>query len=551
MTATATAGITIDNIGPIKHLEMDAAPGTITVLRGPNGEGKTTALEAIDAITRGGGRLESRDGTTGGRAEAWGVTIKVGRGGANRRMGDLAVTAVEDHLSIAEFVDPRLKDPVAADGRRLKALVSLAGVEANPTVYHDLAGGPEAFAEIVNPATLEVTDPIVLAERIKRDLETASRTWNQRAERLFGEIKAKHAANEGLDLEAEHEAGVLQRRHEMALSMAAALDERVKACRVQGQQRLDAQAALDQARASYTGPTVEQAQEHLAGATLTRDGAAEAVKTQEATVELLRRQLHAAELTLRERQTDLAQRQAELSRASDGVTAARQHIETVDRWQKALDATTAAANPPTTEELQQAAGDLKVARIAMETGVLIRAALQRQQEAVQIEAQRKAAVTRSEKLRDAAQCVLDVLAEQVKGLVPGLKLDTELRIVVPHPKRTECFYADLSHGERWKMALDIAVAAFQRRGQRGVLAIPQEAWEGLDGRNRKLIAEHVATLDLIVITAEAERSVDVAKGLEVEVIDARAKAAPVSTLQDSQGSGPAGSERQPVPLPAV
>ena len=136
-------GVVINNIGPIEHLELAAKPGTITVLRGNNGRGKSTALDAISALTRGGTGLESRDGTVGGTASGFGVQIKVGRGGANRRTGDLIVTAVEDRLSIADFVDPPVKDPVAADSRRLKALVGLVGLVAKPEMFHELVGGPE------------------------------------------------------------------------------------------------------------------------------------------------------------------------------------------------------------------------------------------------------------------------------------------------------------------------------------------------------------------------------------------------------------------------
>ena len=42
-------GVVINNIGPIEHLELAAKPGTITVLRGNNGRGKSTALDVLPA----------------------------------------------------------------------------------------------------------------------------------------------------------------------------------------------------------------------------------------------------------------------------------------------------------------------------------------------------------------------------------------------------------------------------------------------------------------------------------------------------------------------
>ena len=173
---------------------------------------------------------------------------------------------------------------------------------------------------------------------------------------------------------------------------------------------------------------------------------------------------------------------------------------------------------PSENVLAAAEQDVQAARTASENGTLIRAAKARLAEADELDVQRKAAVVQSERLRDAAKSVLDVLAAGVKELVPGLQINNEFRIVVPHPIRTSCYYADLSHGERWKMALDIAVNSFERRGERGVLSIPQEAWEGLDGINRQLIAEHVASTDLIVFTAESCKSIEEGAELAAEVL---------------------------------
>lgn len=506
--------LTIDNIGPIEHLELDARPGTITVLRGMNGEGKSTVLETVDAITRGAGKLSSRDGTTGGKATGFGVTIKVGRGGANRRTGDLVVTAIEDRLSIADFVEPNLKDPYAADGRRLKALVSLAGVDADQSIYHELAGGAQAFAEFVKPQSLEATDPITLAENIKRDFEAQSRLARTRAERLFGEITAKRKANEGLNLQAESSEAALQKGLELWLAESAALNERMRLAAADRERREQAQRALASA-AAIELTRLEQAE---------AQAVAEVDATEQERCELkleideLRQKLNAAEDKLQGLNKTLVAQKCAVDSARSATNSARQQAEQVEEWRAFLDSPAIAA--PATSVMDAAADEVQKAREAYSQGVLIRAALKREQEAELLEADRKAAVEQADRLRDGAKSVLEALAGQVKGLVPGLKLDPELRIIVPHQKRGECFYSDLSHGERWTMALDIAVAAFQRKGQPGVMAIPQEAWEGLDGRNRKLIAEHVAKKDLIVFTAEAERSIGHGSGIEVDVLAA-------------------------------
>lgn len=515
------SGIVIDNIGPIEHLELDAKPGTITVFRGMNGEGKSTVLDAVSAVTRGNGRLESRDGTTGGSVCAFGVTIKVGRGGANRRTGDLVVMAVEDRLSIADFVEPGLKDPNAADARRMKALVSLAGVKADATLFHTLAGGAKHFEEIALPDTLSATDPILMAERVKRDFESQARIQTTRAERLWGEVKAKNAANDGLDLDAEHDTAKLQKRLETCLTDESAMKQAASLARFEADKRAQAKLAIELARSKSTSLTVPEASNAVHRAEGILDEKSSSLVEAEGEANRLKEQLQYALGVVRERQLARDAAQASADSARRELSAAEEREQTLQEWQHTLDQ--AAVVGPSDDDLKRAKSAVESARKAHEQGVLIRVALQRQREAEGLDRDREAAVKRADFLRNAAQSVLDVLAESVKGLVPGLKLDNQLRITVPHRKRQQCFYADLSHGERWTLALDIAVAAFQRRGERGVMAIPQEAWEGIDGRNRKVIAEHIAKTDLIVFTAEAERSLKGADGIEVEVIGKKAK----------------------------
>lgn len=68
-------------------------------------------------------------------------------------------------------------------------------------------------------------------------------------------------------------------------------------------------------------------------------------------------------------------------------------------------------------------------------------------------------------------------------------------------KRGETFFNDLSAGERWKIALDVAIDAV---GERGLIPLAQEAWEGLDPVNRRLIADHVRGRKVTVITAQCD-----------------------------------------------
>ena len=95
----------------------------------------------------------------------------------------------------------------------------------------------------------------------------------------------------------------------------------------------------------------------------------------------------------------------------------------------------------------------------------------------------------------------------------GSPLRVEAGRLVLDTHRGATYFADLSHGERWKIALDIGIDAV---GENGVLTIPQEAYESLDPVNRRSIAEHVYGRGVVIITAEASED----EVLTAEVFDA-------------------------------
>jgi ABC-type Na+ transport system ATPase subunit NatA len=70
--------IAIKNVGPIEQLAISVPPGGgVTVLRGRNGSGKTTALRAAESVLRGEGKLGVPAGTTGYVVEDYGRGITI------------------------------------------------------------------------------------------------------------------------------------------------------------------------------------------------------------------------------------------------------------------------------------------------------------------------------------------------------------------------------------------------------------------------------------------------------------------------------------------
>ena len=114
--------ITLKNIGPIENVTIPVpAEGGVVVLRGRNGSGKSTALDAIQTAITGKGKPPLRDKAAKGEIHAGGVSLTVAK--SIRRSGELVVTSLDSRLSVADLVDPGIVDPLRADASRIKALV--------------------------------------------------------------------------------------------------------------------------------------------------------------------------------------------------------------------------------------------------------------------------------------------------------------------------------------------------------------------------------------------------------------------------------------------
>lgn len=482
--------VDIENIGPIEHLTLTAEPGKITVLTGPNGAGKTQALNAVDSLVSGKTRLSNRDGTISGTARGFGVQIKVGRGGSNRRSGDLEIESVEDRLNIAHLVDPGLKDPVASDARRIKALVTLTGVEAKPELFYDLAGGKERFAELVKPASIDQADVVAMASAIKRDFELSSRKEADVAENLERDIRARAEANEGINIEAPHDAYLLQDALEMSLSEMAAEKQRATDAFEALEAASAARLRIEESKSEYDGPTVDTAQNSLAA--LINE-----VIAQKQEIDAIQKKLNDAENVM-----IAIENRRELAR--NNLLRAQEHATLTAKWEADVKA---AENVELTSDVKILSLTDCVAdcRKAIETGVRVRDALVRRREAWMLDDRKIIANRNAESLRDAARGTEDVLSRLVAEMGGPFKVNSEFRLVVQHPMRGEIYFAELSTGEGCILALDVVIEAFVRAGQHGLLAIPQEMWEGLDADNRRLIAKHIEGTDLAVITAEVSR----------------------------------------------
>jgi hypothetical protein len=185
-------------------------------------------------------------------------------------------------------------------------------------------------------------------------------------------------------------------------------------------------------------------------------------------------------------------------RANLALNAANERQRKVTEARRVL-AETAPA-PVSSETLAAARAAVESARCEQEAGAVRRRALTQRQRAEHVEARATTAAMLADAYRQGAQRTEVVLTRAIAAVAPrGLRVEGG-RVLVAYEGRGDVPYAELSHGERWRLALDVAVDAI---GEGGLLVVRQEAWEGLDLENRGAVAQHARFRKTVILTAEA------------------------------------------------
>jgi energy-coupling factor transporter ATP-binding protein EcfA2 len=477
----------IKDIGPIAHLDFPVPEdGGIVVFKGANGSGKSTALETIDAAVAGRGRPAARDGTLKGEFQGFGVKLTVGR--STRRSGEAEVHSLEGKFDVSTLVEPGIADAEKADAHRIKALVQLTGCKPDPNLFRPLVADVGDFDSLVSPSTLTHSDLLQMAAAVKRDFDAAARKAEHEETNARSRAEACRKATEGVDLDAECRGEVLQQELEEAIAARAKMEADDAAAGRAISAADQARKALDRAKAEYTGPTPEEAQQEL-------DAADGDVATAQGAVEAAERVLAEA----RERQRAAVSTR---DRRQQRKAAAEQHARLASQWQEQIDAAADVRRIPAEQltEAAQAAG--RARERLVQGGIIIRAKAQ----LTEADDYRKLAERhreRAERLRAAGQGVDGVLSDLVAKSGVPLRVeivDHRMRLVLDTKRGRTCF-GELSDGERWRIAIDIAIQAV---GTGGEITLPQASWEGLDNENRRAIARQAREGRIIIYTAECD-----------------------------------------------
>ena len=249
--------IEIKNTGPIEQLSIPLPDdGGLVVLRGGHGEGKSTAIRAIDRVLGGKSKdLAARDGAKKGTVTLGSATLTISASRTTTR-GEAEVSEISSRLDITSLVDPGIDSPASADAKRIKALIGLSGVSADPADFYELVGSKASFEKL--GVDCETNDPIVLSGRVKRKLEDQARRYEKQAEQHEAKAKAAQELVGEVDIEAVSDGAELRKVHEAAVLKLARLDANRRAYLEQDQKRAEAQKKLDN-MGGYDGPDPSQA----------------------------------------------------------------------------------------------------------------------------------------------------------------------------------------------------------------------------------------------------------------------------------------------------
>lgn len=478
----ATTTLELENIGAVEHLSIPIPEdGGVVVLKGTNGCGKSTALRAAERLASGREvKIFPKDGTTRGEISGLGVTVRVSR--SVTRTGELECESLDGKLSIAELVDPGLKGLEENDARRMRALVQLAGVEPDVDIFRPILSNDE-FESITKKLKLETDDILVMADRIKRGVDEAARG----AEGIANTEQAKSAAcresAKDIDTKVETDDATLQAMLESAIRLETDLKARKRAADARAEQILEARQKI--CEKTTTDERRVSLQEARDRETLAHNRLSDAIKEEK----------RAEEVLANARRTTEAAKSQSVA-AMRELQAVEQFHSTIADLEEIVQLGELAA--PSSDEIVAAEDAIANCRASIEAGVLARRALEKLEQSKVHAHRENAAAKRAETLREAGRRIDDVLSEQIAKLKSPIKVKAGRLVLQTH--RGETFFADLSEGERCKLALDIAIEAV---GPGGLLSIPQEFYESLDPANRQAICDHVKGRGVVILTAEA------------------------------------------------
>lgn len=489
----ANRTIKITQRGIISNLEIPVPPagyGGVVLLRGRNGSGKSTALAIIESILKGGSAAGLKRGAVKGSTEGLGVHINVGA--RITRRGQLEVTGFAGAENITKFVDPKIKDPEAADAERIRQLLRIANAKISADEWAKAFG--DEVREVVK------NDPVESATAVARFLQAKAREAEQEAAKHEGAAAmAKHQAAATLSytlLPDGSDSGFAEKTVDDLRKMLGDCNRERETAIVE-KRNAELEVSAKEAAAEEARKAAEQLKAEEAKST----GNAAEVKAQVATINL---NIDMAMERLDEIRSQLAEQEELVNLLGQQRTQLLRDLDAIEAHQKSL--------AGLREKIAAGSGDVDRARLNLATenckskeqaAIRVDHEIRRREFVRQAEDELAAKETAAEGAkfyRQKADEVDNVLAEAVKGIASGVRI-SKGRLWAKNTAGEDVYVAELSPGECTSLAIEIA-ANSANGGQMG--GLEQEAWESLDPENRQKVIDKMIDKGILLFTAVAD-----------------------------------------------
>lgn len=470
-------------LGPIESIEFELEGPGVTVLYAPNGYGKSLLGEAVNSALAGSGKIQCSDNADRGALSAFGATVTFGS--RTRHGGRLQVLSLAGKVDIAALVDPSVKDPAAADKARIRQLLLITQPEVSSTPFRESGVFPD-FSAVVGDALSGASDMVEMGERIKKCYEAASRDATARAAEANALVQSLQQTIDSTDMLCESDESVLLQQYDTAKDNLRTLEAKAAAASAAANRIQSATEKLSELEADYSGLTVEQAVSNLSKASEDLESASTEVQRLAAELRAAQNRLVSAESAVRvaESEHKAAVQQKRQIEACRSILA-RAEGETLDdaEYDTLLtEARNAVAEAAEAINKGAACREAKAAKERKDAAVL------------QVIADSAAA----KKYRSAAQCLDAVFSDILK--CDKLLVRKGRLYAVGHPRGEHALFHELSHGERYRIILELVV---RLAGRGAVVYLSQEGWEALDAFVRAEVDKLAEQLGVHVFTLEA------------------------------------------------
>lgn len=486
----------VKTIGPVHKLDIPLPPdGGVVVLRGPNGSGKSTVLEAAKRMAGGkSAPLSPTDGERRGTMTMGSAKLSV-TPHRTTASGELTVDAIESKFDVSDLIDPGIKDPDRADAARLRALVSLSGAEANEQLYVELCT-PEIWARISGDLQAS-DDPVELCGIVKRAIEEQARSHETRSDELRGRMAAIQELIDDelgdpedpqklvavIDDASRHLTELTNERHSQDEEHARRQKAKEQLAEIEAQQVEPLEVITNRLSDNFTElQALEQRHDELSRQIR------ELEELQDSVTEQAKR-LGSERLTLEQQST-----------------VAKSRDEMIKQLRNTIDGVMPI--PITDEDIQEAARNKQQALAAFSANDKAVENRKRKSELGEMTKEKQQHAVAAAQLRKMAKDTENVLVQQIGA---GPIRYEQGRLVVETDRSASEPFAELSHGERAKIAIDIAA---EHVPENGLIVIRQEVFESLQPANREAIAEHARARGVVILTA----AVADGDGITVETI---------------------------------